>query len=155
MRPNPIPVIAALLLLSLSLTAQDESRYQLLLKSGSFIPQKNITADKLNQFNREAARTVGKTFAVLQFENIPTTAERQQLKEAGIELLEYIPHNAYTVTITGSLNTELLTQIKARAVVELSPEQKMQPELAKGTIPAWAVKVAGTIAFLNHLYMKQ
>jgi hypothetical protein len=137
MRPNPIPVIAALLLLSLSLTAQDESRYQLLLKSGSFIPQKNITADKLNQFNREAARTVGKTFAVLQFENIPTTAERQQLKEAGIELLEYIPHNAYTVTITGSL--------KARAVVELSPEQKMQPELAKGTIPAWAVKVAGTI----------
>lgn len=146
MRPNPIPVIAALLLLfSLSLAAQNDSRYNLLLKSGAFIPQKNITTDKINQFNRDANRATGKIFAVLQFENIPTEAERKQLQQAGIELLEYIPNNAYTVTITGSLNTELLTRVKARAVVELSAEQKMQPELAKGNFPGWAVKVAGTV----------
>ncbi len=153
MRPNPIPVIAAVLLLfSLSLAAQlvpnqreDDSRYNLLLKSGAFIPQKNITDDKLNQFNRKAIRTTGKTFAVIQFEHIPAASEKKQLQEAGIELLEYIPNNAYTVTITGSLNASLLTQIKARAVVELSAEQKMQPGLAKGNFPAWAVKITGTV----------
>ena len=145
MKPNPIPVIAALLLLSLSLAAQNDSRYNLLLKSGAFIPQKNITANKINQYNRDANRTTGKTFAVLQFENIPTDIERKQLLQAGIELLEYIPNNAYTVTITGSLNTELLTQVKARAVIELSAEQKMQPELANGSFPGWAVKVTGTV----------
>lgn len=152
MKPDPIPVIAALLLLSLSLAAQivppqqgDDDRYKILLKSGAFIPEKNITVFKLDQFNRKAVRVAGKTFAVIQFEHIPTIEERQQLQQSGIELLDYIPNNAYTVTISGSLNTDLLTRVKARAVVELTAEQKMQPGLAKGIFPAWAVKVAGTI----------
>jgi hypothetical protein len=131
MRPNPIPVIAAMLLLSLSLTAQDDSRYNLLLKSGAFIPEKNITTEKLDLFNRKAARTTGKAFAIIQFEHIPTTIEKKQLQEAGIELLDYIPNNAYTVTITGSLDTMILAQVKARAVIDLQAEQKMPPELAK------------------------
>ena len=71
MKPNPIPVIAVLLLLSCSLAAQDDSRYSLLLKSGSFIPEKNITAEKLDQFSRTAARTTGINFAIIQFEQIP------------------------------------------------------------------------------------
>lgn len=152
MRSNPIPLIALLLLFSLFSAGQSSSqqeknsRYSLRLKSGSFIPQKNITADKLEQFNPGvAARSGGKIFAVLQFENIPTPEEKKQLQQAGIELLEYIPNNAYTVTITGSLNTKLLTQVKARAIVELSPQQKMETGLAKGSFPPWAVKVPGTI----------
>ena len=152
MKPNPIPLIAACLLLFSSLSAQDEknysrvdNRFQLLLKNRSFIPEKNISIDKLDQFNRKAFRTQGKTFAVIQFEKIPTIEERKQLQLAGIELLDYIPNNAYTVIIAGSLNTTILSDLKARAVVELAPEQKMQPELAKGNFPPWDVKTAGTI----------
>ena len=124
MKPNPIPVIAALLLLSFSLAAQDQKnssvdnkRFKLLLKSGSFIPAKNIFFDKLDQFNRKAFREQEKTFAVIQFETIPTTEERNQLQHAGIELLDYIPNNTYTVTITGSLDTTTLTKLNVRAVV--------------------------------------
>ncbi|MFZ1261967.1 MAG: S8 family serine peptidase, partial [Chitinophagaceae bacterium] len=145
MKPNPIPVIAALLLFTLSLAAQDESRYQLLLKSGTLTPEKNITAERLNQFSRNTNPVSGKTFAIIQFEQIPTESIKQQLKLAGIELLDYIPNNAYTVTITGSLNASFLTEVKARSVIELSPLQKMQPELALGNFPAHAVKVAGTV----------
>ena len=145
MKPNPIPVIAALLLLSLTLNAQDDSRYNLLLKSGAFIPEKNIVAEKLDQFNRTAARTSGQTFAIIQFEQIPSHQKREQLLQQGIVLLDYIPNNAYTVTITGSLTADLLTQVKARAVINLSAQQKMQPELAKGNYPSWAVKSQGTV----------
>ncbi|MBK7562622.1 MAG: S8 family serine peptidase [Chitinophagaceae bacterium] len=145
MKPNPIPVIAALLLFTLSLAAQDESRYQLLLKSGTLTPEKNITAERLNQFSRNTNPVSGKTFAIIQFEQIPTESIKQQLKLAGIELLDYIPNNAYTVTITGSLNASFLTVVKARSVIELSSLQKMQPELALGNFPAHAVKVAGTV----------
>ncbi len=145
MKPNPIPLIAAMLLFSLSMAAQDDSRYKLLLKSGTFIPEKNISPEKLDLFNRKAVTIAGKTFAVLQFEHIPTTEERQQLLQAGIELLEYIPNNAYSITITGSLDPAILAQVKARAVIDLLPEQKMQPELAKGNFPDWSVKVAGTL----------
>ncbi len=117
--------------------------YTLLLNSGSFVPEKNITAEKIDSVNRRASRVNEKSFAIIQFENIPTDAEKEQLQQAGIELLDYIPNNAYTVTITGTLNTVALLQVKARAIVELSPQQKMQPDLAKGIFPAWAVKIPG------------
>jgi hypothetical protein len=145
MKIHPVPVIAALLLLSLFASAQEETRFSLLLKNGSVTPEKNITPDKINELDRKTVKTAGKSFLVIQFEKIPTEAERKQLQLAGIELLDYIPNNAYTVTVTGTLNTNLLQQVKARAVVALTPEQKMQPSLAKGIYPAWAVKVGGTV----------
>ncbi|HWR32642.1 MAG TPA: S8 family serine peptidase, partial [Chitinophagaceae bacterium] len=145
MKSNPIPVIAVLLLLSCSLAAQDDSRYSLLLKSGSFIPDKNITAEKLDQFNRTASRTTGITFAIIQFEQIPSAAERQQLQQTGIELLDYIPNYAYTATISGALDASILSRLKTRAVVELPSGLKMEPGLARANYPSWAVKSAGTI----------
>ena len=144
MRPNPIPVIAAMLLLSLSMAGQDDSQYNLLLKSGAFIPEKNITVEKLDQFNHAAARTSGKTFAIIQFEQIPGANERLQLAQQGIELLDYIPNNAYTATISGSLTTDLLSQVRARAIISLTANQRMQPELAQGNFPSRALHSQGT-----------
>ncbi|MBS1920299.1 MAG: S8 family serine peptidase [Bacteroidetes bacterium] len=145
MRLNPIPLMAALSFFCIAATAQQKEPYTLLLNSGSFIPPKNITAEKIDSVNRTAAPSNQKSFAIIQFEKIPTDAQREQLKQSGIELLDYIPNNAYTVTITGSLNTATLLQTNARAIVNLSPEQKMQPNLAKGILPAWAVKTPGTV----------
>jgi hypothetical protein len=145
MRFNPIPLLTALLLLSLSSLAQQDRKYELLLKSGSVIPEKNISADKINELARKAPQAQGKLFLVIQFEKIPTEEERNQLQQAGIELLDYVPNNAYTVTVTGALNTTLLGQVKARAIIALTPEQKMQPDLANGVYPAWAVKVVGMV----------
>ncbi len=152
MKFNPIPLITVCLLVSFSSLAQvkeqlkgDDARYALRLKTGSFIPEKNITAEQVTNFNQRAAAVDGKSFVVLQFETIPTVAEKKQLQQAGIELLEYIPNNAYTATVTGPLTINLLQQVKTRAVVELTPEQKMQPELAKGYLPPYAVKIEGTI----------
>ncbi|MBL7743678.1 MAG: S8 family serine peptidase [Chitinophagaceae bacterium] len=145
MKIHPVPVIAALLLLSLFSYSQDERQFSLSLKGGSFIPEKNITVEKISDIDRRSVKFRGKSFLVIQFEKIPSETEKKQLVQAGIELLEYIPHNAYTATVTGSLNTALLQQVKARAIVELAPEQKMQPALAKGIYPSWAVKVGGTV----------
>ncbi len=144
MRFNPIPLIAAVLLVPLSLAAQDQNPYSLLLRSGSLTPSPNITPDHINDFNRKSSRTDGKTFAVLQFEQLPTEQQKRELKQQGIELLDYIPHNAYTVTISGSPGAALLAQYKARALVELNAQQKMDPELAAGHFPPRATRVAGT-----------
>ncbi len=145
MKPNPIPVIAALLLLSFSLAAQHDSRYDLLLKGGTFTPEKNITAEKIDQFNRHASRIAGKTFAVIQFEQIPTLFEKQQLFESGIELLDYIPNNAYTATISGVVNADDLNRLHVRALVDLPPTLKMDPLLVSGKYPSWALNSGGTV----------
>ena len=138
MKPNPIPVIAFLLLSTTFLAAQQDRRYEIHLKSGTITPEKNITPSKIEDLNRTAYRAAGKSYALIQFEEIPTTQQRDQLLRAGVELLDYVPNNAYTCTITGSLNTNLLSSLKARAVVDLTARQKMQPQLAEGRFPAWA-----------------
>ncbi len=145
MRFNPIPLITCCLLISFSTGAQINSRHDLLLKSGTITPVKNITAEEITVFNRNQAGNQEKRFAVIQFGQIPTETIKRQLKQKGIELLEYIPHNAYTVTITGTLDATVLLQANASSVIELSAFQKMQPELAKGNFPDYAVKVAGMV----------
>ncbi|HET9430366.1 MAG TPA: hypothetical protein VFO70_04275, partial [Chitinophagaceae bacterium] len=145
MKFNPIPLITLSTLLSLFTQAQNNPGYELMLKSGSFVPQRNITTEYLLRFNKDVARTGEKSFAILQFENIPSVDQRNQLKQAGIELLEYIPNNAYTVIISKNLPIDVLQRAKARALIELSADQKMQPQLSKGIFPASAVKVPGTL----------
>lgn len=145
MRIYPIPLIAFWLLSCISAMAQPDTRYALLLKSGTEFPSKNIQTSRIDSLNNRTSRNGGKSFAIIQFEQLPTTADKQQLLQAGIELLDYIPNNAYTVTITGPLSETVLQKVQARAIIEPSPQQKMQPQLARGMFPVHAVKVPGTI----------
>ncbi len=153
MKPNPIPLITTALMLCafVSFAQVDtsskemDSRYRIQLTSGSFLPEKNITADKLTAFESRLARFKGKSFVLIQFEQLPSSAERGELQRAGIQLLDYIPSNTFSATITGTFNLAILKRLRARAVIDLKPEQKMRPALAKGIIPMWAIKIAGTV----------
>lgn len=145
MKVNPIPLITVCLLVSLSVSAQDETRYRLDLRNGSFIPTKNITAARASAISQQSLKIDGKSYAVIQFESIPTDAQKKQLLQSGITLLDYIPNNAYTVTISGDVDANLLQRVAARSIIELTPEQKMEPGLAVSVFPARAVKIPGTI----------
>src|SRR6185369_3851998 len=144
MRIHPVPLIAAFLLFSFYAFSQKDSDYNLLLKSGSTPTQKNISTDLVKQFNQKTTRVDGIAFTVIQFEHIPTANERQQLLQSGIELLDYIPANTYTASVKGPLNETLLLSVKARSIIELTPQQKMPVFLANGIVPAWSVKTPGT-----------
>lgn len=145
MRICPIPLMAICLFGCLSAAAQQEPDYTILLKTGPVKPAKNISSAFVTGFNQQAARSNGKTFAILQFDRLPDNATRLSLEQQGITLLEYVPNNAYTVTISQPLNETLLSQAKARVVLLPTAQQKMDPFLAKGILPAHAVKQPGTI----------
>jgi hypothetical protein len=137
-------LLAALLLLSLFTKAQKKEPV-LLLKEGRVKTTYNITEGAVEHFNNNAVHHKDKTFAVLQFETLPTVETRNHLSKLGIELLEYIPENAYTVSITGKLNAGILKQAGARTLLQPTPKQKMHPAMAKGDIPAWAQKTKGRV----------
>lgn len=145
MRILPVTLLTAWLLAVLTAGAQQQPAPVLLLRSGAYTPVPNISADGLSLFNQQATRSQGKTFAILQFEQIPGTTEKQLLQQQGIVLLDYIPANAYTVTIEGTADPVTLLRSKARALFIPSAQQKMQPELAAGRFPSWAVKQNGTL----------
>lgn len=135
--------ISLLLLFSATVNGQVARDYKVLLRSGSFTPERNISGIEKGANLRISGAI--KRFVIIQFENIPTQEERGQLKKEGIELLDYIPNYAYTATIANQGSQSILARMKGRSVIELSPEQKMQPGLANGRIPVHAVKSPGTV----------
>ena len=145
MKFNPIPLITICLLVSFCLNAQEDSRYRIQLQQESFIPSGSITPKEISSLNNKLKKINGKSFILIQFEQTSTEVERKQLQQSGIELLDYIPHYAYTATINGNLDAAVLQKAKARVVLELKPTQKMQYALSKGIFPAHAVKSPGSI----------
>lgn len=143
MKLNRLFLLSVLLFVSSSLLAQVD--YTLRLKSGFVQLQPNIKKAFIDSFNTRTARFQQKTFAILQFEFIPTEEIKKLLSANGIELLEYIPNNAYTVSISGNPSSAILEQAKARSILQPTPEQKMESTLASGIIPSSAIKVAGTV----------
>jgi hypothetical protein len=51
MKIRPVVLIFVLVVFSLHALSQQDSAYRLFLKNGSFIPQKNINADFVREFN--------------------------------------------------------------------------------------------------------
>ncbi len=143
MRINPIPLMAASLLLTIAAFSQDAGRYALQMKSGTFTPAKNFTPEQINSFNR--ATTAQPLQVIIQCENILDENQKLQLKAAGIDIISYIPANAYIAIVNSSLDYTLLASCKTRAVLEMKPAYKMDPELSTGNFPAYAVKHAGTV----------
>ncbi|HEY0039596.1 MAG TPA: S8 family serine peptidase, partial [Flavisolibacter sp.] len=115
------------------------------LRGGAFQPAFNLRKGVVDTFNLSAKRVGEQAFAIIQFTRIPTAAEQKQLLSGGITLLDYLPQNAYTVSIKGALSLETLQRAGARSIFELRPQQKMQDYFARGILPSWAVKTAGTV----------
>jgi Subtilase family/Secretion system C-terminal sorting domain len=146
MKQSYILLFAGFFFLSFSAIAQQSASYSLLLKSGEVIPEKNISIAQVQKYNSQPQqRAANQSFYVIQFEKIPTKEQKQKLTQSGIELLTYVPNNAYSVSVRGSLDATLLESVNARSIIELKPEQKMEPRLARGILPSASVKVAGTI----------
>lgn len=145
MRIHPIPLFLLLCLFSITSTAQKDLSSALQLRSGSITPEKNINPEGVKSFTERLQKVNGKSFAVLQFENLPTDATRKQLSDAGVQLLEFIPGKGFTVCITKDIGHSLLQAVGARAILELSPTQKMHPSLAKNMFPSWAIKTPGML----------
>jgi len=121
------------------------AQHRIILRDGSFTPENNITASRITEFNRRLGSLNRKSFVVIQFENTPGDAEKTELKNEGITLLDYIPDNAYTATVTSTLNAGSLQKANVRSVIALTVNQKMHPSLANGKFPSYAVKAAGMV----------
>ena len=143
MKLNRLFLLSVSLFISLSLLAQAERSIK--LKNDVVQLQPNIKKAFIDSFNTKVARFGTKAFAILQFENIPSEETKKLLLANGIELLEYVPDNAYTVSISGTPSIAVLEQAKARSIFQPTPEQKMETRLASGSIPASAIKIPGTM----------
>lgn len=77
-------------------TAQADEQYTIYLKSRSFIPTPGIEQKAKVTLNKSAILGT-RSVLMCQFYTIPNKTQHHNLKEAGIELLEYIPNNTWLI----------------------------------------------------------
>lgn len=145
MRINPIPLITIAILLAFQTNAQDALSPVIRLKSGNIIPEKNITKPSLSSLDGKTAKWNGQSVFLFQFKQIPSAKSISLLKDAGVQLMDFVPGSAYTVSVTAPLDSARLKDAGVIAVIALTPEQKMQPDLATSNFPAHAIKQQGSI----------
>lgn len=129
-----------------NVTAQQNRAYNLYLKSGTIAPLPTLELPPKRQGGTlRVAGSEGDKFVIIQFFNIPDEHAVLILNMAGITLLDYIPENAYTATVHGQPDRAALQLAGVRAIIEPTPEQKIQPALLGAYMPAHVVREAGKV----------
>ncbi|RPH95689.1 hypothetical protein EHM69_03540 [candidate division KSB1 bacterium] len=89
-------------------------------------------------FASEQATSETKVHGLAQFYTNPNDTERARLRNAGLELLEPIPENAWLVSLSKPLSAEQLKTLGVRWGKTLSAADKLHPRVKRGEFGAWA-----------------
>lgn len=124
-------ILLAILVAANSL-AINASNYTLKLNSGDVsIPIQNATTE-IGTFKDVS------NYVIVQFNQIPTTAEKEAVRLNGVELLEYLPHNAFIADIANA-GTATLGSMNIRGVIPFIPTYKLSKAVKSMNIPPHAL----------------
>ena len=135
-------LLLAFCICNLSIQAQHD--YRLLLQSGVMMPEANmetfinaspVTSNEI--FN-------GYYYRIIQFNDIPTQADKENISRAGLLLLNYVPKNAFIAAIPASFDKSSLRLLNVHSVIELNAIQKMNRSLLS-RLPDYALTVKGYV----------
>ena len=121
-----------------TLSAQQD--YQILFSNETITPIENIRDFANNAVINVNENYDGYYYRIIQFFDIPTNGQHQEIKQNGIELLEYLPHRAYIAAIPNNLNPQKLMDLNVRAVLEISPSFKIAANLQQQYFEDWALR---------------
>ena len=127
-----------LFLFSSNLSAQVD--YKILLASGEITPTENIRDFVENSTIAAQENYDGYYYQIIQFFEVPTNAQHQQITQSGIQLLEYLPRRAYIAAIPVTMNPEKLVALNVRSVLDISLDYKIANNLKQASFPDWAIQ---------------
>ena len=134
---------ALFIFLPFCLTAQADKDYNILLHSGKFIPKENIsTLTKVAPVFQQTLFN-GRHYVVIQFKTLPAQLQKDNLKAIGIELIDYIPNNAYTASVAADIKISDFRSSLFRSVFQFRPQDKADADVLSGSVPGYAIRQAG------------
>ncbi|MDX1650907.1 MAG: S8 family serine peptidase [Brumimicrobium sp.] len=140
---NSICIFFGILFLPIYILSQD-----LFLKSGTY------AVDTLKEINSENlfGSAVHDQFSIIVFDKIPDGQRRQILKSAGIELLDYLPRNAFIAYIPEKINSFDQKACWIKKIIPFRSEFKVSKELLALNIPAHAYNESGQIELVAQYF---
>jgi len=119
----------------------DEEKYEVSLQSRVFSPIPQVKLESLTA----GLPSDEKIFFLMQFDEIPDSKKRAELKDQGIELLNYISGNTYIASTTVSMAVNVDAIEGLRFASGISSSDKVSLDLQEGLIGDWArVKLEDT-----------
>lgn len=95
---------------------------------------------------KSASKQNAKTeYTLLQFTKIPSLDEQQELKKQGITLLSYLANNAYYASVNSQFYARGTVSDNIRTKIAIDPKYKLDPVIAEGAIPDYALDGNTTI----------
>ncbi len=146
-------LLAVCFLVATTLLAQPQSGdFTLHFKTGTVIPEAN-TGEFLASYNASNETLFnGQFFKIVQFYEIPTGDIKTVLQEAGIDLLNYLPKNAYFAAFQTDFNAEALSGAGIRSISAVDVGYKLSQDLYEGNYPDHALTENGSISVLVNYY---
>ncbi|RAK63166.1 S8 family serine peptidase [Hymenobacter edaphi] len=140
-------LLAALALGAPALQAQTPAPTKLLLASGTPTVPANFVAWAAHPEQPAGAEVwQGKYYRVIQFAQLPTAEQHRTLRALGVQLLDYLPQNAYVAALPTTLDRARLRGFGIRSVVPVQATWKYSGLLAQGSTPAYALRGGGRVA---------
>lgn len=127
------------------LFAQDNKDYNLMLNTGKILPIENVSTLSKESAVFQRTYFAGKNYVVLQFTDLPTQSEKERIKVAGIELIDYLPKNAYTAVVPAGMDWVQFKSFSLRSVLYLTADQKAMPLVLQGNAPQYAITEQGYV----------
>lgn len=123
--------IAALLLSAILPITSNAQESQLFLRSGDYtIPEASVnTWNSMEVYNNQFLR-------IIVFDEIPTAVAKEDLRNAGFVLYDYLPQNAFYASISTHADWNVLS---GATVMEIQPEFKLTEILRDKNYPHWTL----------------
>jgi Subtilase family/Secretion system C-terminal sorting domain len=94
----------------------------------------------------------GRFVRLIQFHQLPMPAVKSDMAKLGIEILDYIPENAYIVSLPTTLNVNELQKLGIKNAYILRGGNKVAIDLVNNNFPAYAQKVVGKYDYAIRFY---
>jgi PKD repeat protein len=139
--------IFTIALFGLTFSSHANSDYTLLLKSGNYQLEegqlmKNLSGPSINN----------QYYRIMQFYSVPSQAEQNEMKKLGIVFFDYIPKNAFMVSIPKDIKENQISKYGIRSIAIVKPEMKLTKVLHATGIPFWAKNGDGNARFVLGFY---
>lgn len=123
--------------------AQTDQGTMLRFRSGAIKPTNN--ARQAENQHRDFSKTLfkGNYHVIMQFETLPSDAQKAELAKLGIQLLSYMPDNAYMAVVPSNTNLNSLAKYKLRSFFVMQAPHKADAQILVGEVPQHAEKVSG------------
>jgi len=139
---NSLLIVIGLLVQSFSFS-QNNGKYDVLLSSGTIIPEANYESAK-SQVPVSTELFNGTYYRYIQFNNLPSTEQKIQIENLGVKLMLYLPGQTFMAAIKAGTNFDTFSSFDIRGINTIKPEYKLLKELQvainEKNYPGYAVK---------------